>query len=123
MRIQRSEVRANKLTHLYIFSDDKTQKASRGMAETFEYMPHCFPIFTRLWCCADPRAQWTCIPLEDYELVLNRLCFEPIRLALKQFPNRTLIIVPKIGEGCSRLKYNAPKYFKVIQDFLDSIRK
>lgn len=126
--ITASEIISNKDTHLYIYGDDKNEKAYRGQAETFAWYRgiNCMPIYTRRWACFDPTnidSQWRGVPLDMAQEYIERLCFDRIKKRIAAEPNRIIVICPKIGEGCSRLKWDNPILYKWIQDFLESIRK
>lgn len=125
MWITEQEIQAKAQTHIFIYGDDRTQKAYRGQADTFHGYPNCFPVFTRLWPCSDSSniaSHWCSVPLDMAKETIDRMCFNPIRKRLIANPGLQVIIVPKIGEGCSRLKWNNPELYKWIQEFLDSIR-
>jgi hypothetical protein len=122
-RITKQQVADTQATHLYIYSDDRSEKAYRGQAELFAWYSHCYPIYTRLWCCADPAAQVTSLPLDTYTKMLQDECFSRIEQAIKLHPHKPVVIVPKIGEGCSQLKQAHKAYYQVIRDFLDKLQE
>lgn len=125
-RITRHTIQQTRLTHIYIYGDDKTGKAMRGQASVCWNELHCLPIWTRVWPCSDitnRASQWLSSPPEDVMRWLERDCFEPIRSAIRNNPDRTVVIFPKIGEGCSCLRSQNPIIYKFIQEFLDTLRK
>lgn len=123
MRPTRQQVIDLGPTTIFVYADDRSRKALRGQAETYGMLPHCFPIFTRLWCCADTNAQVWVVDIETYQYMLESMCFETIREAINMSPHKQICIVHGIGEGCSQLKQKAPLHYKVIADFLLKLQK
>lgn len=122
MRTTKQQVIDTQATHIYIYSDDRSEKAYRGQAETFADLPNCRPIYTRIWCCADRAAQVTILPLENYQEMLEKECFEPIRHLIELSPHKQVVVVPKIGEGCSQLRQTNKAYYQIIKDFLEDLQ-
>lgn len=122
--ITEAEIVANRHTHIYIYSDDKTGKAALGQAEICAGRSHCFPIWTRIWPCQDMTAHsamWNSVPLELAKDALKHGCFMSIELAILSYPEKKVVVFPKIGQGCANLQRYNPELLKFIQEFLATL--
>jgi len=108
MRISSSQITNTKDTHFYVYADDYTEKARLGQAEECNGHANACAIYTRKWCCADNSAQFY-----DDELLLffKPLVDRQIGKIMLAADKRKIVILPKIGQGCSQLNIKSPKCF------------
>lgn len=108
MKITRKRIQETAATHVYVYADDLTQKAWEGQAEECAYEPNSFAVPTRIWNCSTPEAQFRDCYLDCYHGSQIDAALECITAYLNLHPRYKVVILPKIGRGCSRMNVLAP---------------
>lgn len=92
---------------IFIYSTDSLNKGGMGMAWHIAGQPNSFPVPTVVKFCANK------VFFDDYLLQNN---IDIIDNFIKQIPRdgRPIIVPPKIGMGCSRMRELAPKTYQYL---------
>jgi hypothetical protein len=99
---------------IFVFSNDHAKHGLEGMAWHFEGEPNTYQVSTCVKKCKNSR----------YFNDSNDTHWQWIREEISAIPldGRPIVVVPKIGLGCSRMKELAPKMYKFLIDELNKIK-
>jgi hypothetical protein len=107
MRILRQQIIEAKYEAIYVYGDDRTQRAYRGQAEECCGCPNAYPIFTKLLPCKDSAAY-----LNDYlQTEYSIMIFNCIQRARSEANGRKIIVLNRIGAGCAELPARSPRVY------------
>jgi hypothetical protein len=99
---------------IFVYSCDTIGRACNGIMWNCHGEPNAFGIPTLIKFCSAKQFFYDC---EAHEVI--------VLAAISRIPldGRPIIVIPKIGRGCSRMFELAPKLFKTMWDELDKIRE
>lgn len=120
MRIRRSTILETLNTHIYVYSDDLMGHSYKGQASVCAGISNCFPIPTKFRHCCEDNSFFSD---SQFELLIKPLIDRAIEDIILKQKDRQLIILPKIGEGCSQLEKKSPLAFHYIQTHLKLLRE
>lgn len=100
---------------VFLYGNDLANRGALGQAAFASGEPNAFMIPTcKRLCPSASNKYFTDIEYEGYKQILNVY----IQMIPEGFP---IIPFPKIGEGCSQLKYLAPQCFRYMQGEISRI--
>ena len=112
-RVHRSFVQAH-TEWIFVFSNDHEKHGLEGMAWFFEGEPNAYQVSTCVKKCKNSRYFNDSNPTH-WQWVEDEVARIPL-------DDRPIVVMPKIGLGCSRMKELAPKLYTRMWELLDAIR-
>lgn len=118
MRITRQHILANPKV-MFIYADDLSRRSYKGQGAVCAGISNCYPITTKWRCCTEESSYFTDI---QFDLLIKLQIDNDVR-RIKEFKHKykSITILPKIGEGCAKLKQKAPKALAYIKEQLNSL--
>jgi len=99
----------------FLFGNDLGQKGILGQAWICYGEPNAFQITTVIRLCPSFRTFFSDNQFEEHKKHIDD--------SLSKIPrDKPIIPLPKIGEGCSRMKEKAPKLFKYMTEQINKIK-
>ncbi len=121
IRIYRKQIQDTRLTHIYIYGTDRRNNSYKGQCAECIGEPNAFPIYTKWRDCSAQDAFFYDHQFDEVSELLHRDCLLRISAVLLAYPQLKRIVFPKLGEGCSNLKFKSPKLYDLIYDFIRRI--
>ena len=108
------EIRANKLTHIYIYGDTRTLDSNGGQASAARGEPNAFAIPVKYAKCYNDYTAFFTDMLYDTNKELLLRAFSK----LPQKAGKTIVVFPKLGEGFNEMPKRAPITYSYLQGLL-----
>lgn len=90
---------------IFVYSTDASSKGGMGMQWQMAGFPNSFPVPTLIKFCANK------VFFDDYLLQNNIAVIDSFIRRIPFDINKPLIVPPKLGLGCARMKEMAPKTY------------
>lgn len=120
MRITRQHILANPKV-MFIFADDLSRRSYKGQGAVCAGISNCYPITTKWRCCTEESSYFHD---NQFDLLVKPQIILDLQRILAYYDKyKSIVIFPKIGEGCSKLKQKSPLAYNLIQEELNKIRR
>ncbi len=111
--LTREHILATQLTHIYIYGHDLKRLGKEGWAEVCSGCPNAFPITTKFLPCKDSAAYFTDHLYNECNAIIRRDW--NVIAEDQEKTNRSVIVLPKIGDDESEMKTRASIIYEYLR--------